>query len=123
MVDVQIYVVEPQVGQAHVQHVRHMLPTIHACVKLLVAAWQELGGYHHLVAVREVAQRTTKELLACAALVAHRRVEEGDARLKALPDNGARSVFVKRPRVLPPRCIAEAHATHAHARNHKIGRS
>jgi acyl-CoA thioesterase len=81
----------------------------------------ELGGDHHLVAARHAGERPTGDLLRCAIRIAVRRVEEVDAGVQRLGDEGAARLLRQRPGVLAALQVAEAHAAQAEARHGEAG--
>jgi hypothetical protein len=81
----------------------------------------QLGGDHHVVAVREVLQRPAEDLLARALRVHVRGVEEVDARVQGVADQRARIGLAERPDRVAALGLAVGHRADGEGRDVQAG--
>ena len=117
----QIDIVQAEPGQAVVDRLEERLAREQPCVGSVPPREERLGGDHHFVALRHVAQCAAGDLLRTAAGIGIRRVEEVDPRLKRLPEEGPARCFIKRPALHAAPRLAVAHAAEADARHLEAG--
>ena len=120
MVDIQVDIVQPQILQAGVDHLFNVPLAGNTGGNFLLGAWQELGGNHHILPLREILKRPAQVLLAGAALVADGGVEEVDPQFQPPLDNFPGMFLIQRPAVLAVSRVAEAHASHADAGHRQV---
>ena len=120
VIDVEVDVVHTQVLQTLVHHPADVLLAADAVCDLLVGSGEEFGGHHHLLPPGKVPEGPAQVLFAGAALVTDGGVEEIDAALQALAEDGPAVRLIQGPGVLAVVGIAEAHAPHADARDPEV---
>jgi hypothetical protein len=83
----------------------------------------QLGGDHHVVAVGEVLQRASEDLLTHPKRINVGGIEEIDPQLKGVLDDRAAVFLVQHPLVNPACRVSEPHAAEADARHVHAGGS
>ena len=115
MIDIQVYVVHPEILKARIDHVLDVLLPADALFDLLLRSRKELGGHHHVLPLRKVPQGPAQKLLAGAALIGYGRIKEVDARFQPPLDDLSGVLLVDGPAVLAASGVTKSHAAHADA--------
>ena len=116
---VEVDVVGPEPSEGGVDGLEQVLAGQAAVVRPVGHGEERLGGDHHLVARREVVERAADDLLADAAGVHVRRVEEVDAGVEGSPDEGTAGLLGQDPGA--PGGRPEGHRAEAETRDTQAG--
>jgi hypothetical protein len=120
---IEVDVVGAQPAQAVVDLPHDRLAGQAAAIGPLAHRVEHLGGDDHVVAGREVADRSPEDFLAAAVGVAVGGVEEVDPELQRLADQRPAALLVESPRMLAAIRLAVGHATETQAGDFKAGRA
>ena len=118
---IQVDVVHAEAAQAIVNAGEDGLAREAAAVRRLAPGVIDLGGHHDLVAASQLLERAAGELLAGAVGVAVGRVEEVDAQLNGLAEEGPAVGLRQGPGMHAARRLAIGHAAQGEARHSESG--
>ena len=115
MVDIEVDVIHAQALQAGIQQPLDLfvdrLST--AMPALLHSGGVQRGCHYHVLAARQLVQRSSKKLLAGSVLVAHGGIEKRYARIEGAGDNRLGIIVAQRPGMLARRRVSKPHAAQA----------